>query len=155
MFKRLTDPAAPAAGVESWKRFVAAQSSGIDGLWATELSHVSMVVGVETYRLAAATFQGNDAEDSAAMYLKRHGADFWTNSRMPKKVANIQQGILCRKGIMGMRTAVAPQWGYIGIDDIYSGARSGQRYFTVSVLIGDVILVQPGAYKQVSFRVAT
>ena len=153
-FKRLTDPAVPAANAETWTRFLAIQSGGIDGLWATELEHIAMVVGVETYRLAAATFQGADSEESAASYLKRMGAGFWTNSRMPVKAAHIQQGILCRKGRPGMRTAVAPIWSNgISIDDIYTGARKGERYFTVSTLVGDVMLVQPDAYSQIAFRV--
>ena len=55
----------------------------------------------------------------------------------------------------GMRTAVCPHWGLINIDDIYSGAASGVRSFTMHVLLGDVILVQPDAYAQVKFRVST
>ena len=155
IFQRLTDPAAPAANVETWARFLTIQASGIDGLWATELSHIGMVVNPETYRLAAVTFQGTDAEESAAMYMKRSGDSFFTNKRMPDKANHIAPGILCRKGRMGMRTAVCPHWGYVSIDDIYSGARKGERYFTVSVLVGDVILVQPDAYEQVAFRVST
>ena len=154
IFQRLSDPAAPAAAVETWTRFLAIQSGLIDGLWATELDHVNLTVGVDSYRLAAATFQGTDAEESAASYLKRMGDGFVTNSRMPAKVNHIQQGLACRKGRMGMRTAVCPHYGYIQVDDIYTGARKGERYFTVSVLVGDVILVQPGAYAQVAFRVS-
>ena len=155
IFERLTDPGAPAANVETWTRFLAIQSGGIDGLWATELEHIAIVAGVDTYRLSAATFQGADSEESAASYLKRMGAGFWTNKRMPAKAAHIQQGILCRKGRTGMRTAVSPMWGSISIDDIYSGARKGQRFFTVSAIVGDVILVQPDAYAQIAFRVST
>ena len=54
-----------------------------------------------------------------------------------------------------IRTAVCPHWGYVSIDDIYSGSAKGERYFTASVLLGDVLVVQPSAYKQVSFRVST
>ena len=158
IFERLTDPSAPAAGVETWTRFLAIQSGGIDGLWASELSHIGLVVGPETYRLAAATFQGTDAEDSAASYLKRMGDSFVTNSRMPASATNIQQGILCRKGRSmmptPMRTAVCPHWGYFTIDDIYTGALKGQRRFVINTLVGDVILVQPSAYAQVAFRVS-
>ena len=155
IFQRLTNPAAPAAAVETWTRFLAIQASGIDGLWATELSHIAIVCNPKTYRLASVTFQGTDAEQSAAMYMKAAGADFWTNKRMPVKAAHVAQGILCRKGRTGMRTAVSPTWGSISIDDIYSGARKGERYFTVSAIVGDVILVQPDAYAQVAFRVST
>ena len=53
-----------------------------------------------------------------------------------------------------MRTAVCAHWGQIDIDDIYSGSASGERHFTMHVLLGDVILVQPDAYAQVSFQLA-
>ena len=159
IFERLTNPSNPAANVETWTRFLAIQSGGIDGLWATELEHIGLVVGPETYRLAAATFQGADSEESAASYLKRMGDSFFTNSRMPDKVNHIQQGILCRKGRSmmpaPMRTAVCPHWGYFSIDDIYTGASKGERVFTINTLVGDVILTQPDAYAQVAFRVST
>ena len=160
IFARLTDPADPASGVESWTRFLAIQSGGIDGLWASELSHIALVVNPETFRLAAATFQGSDAEESAASYLKRMGGGFWTNSRMPDTDANIAQGLLYRMGrsmaggSMGMRTAVCPHWNTLGVDDIFSGSASGTRAFTMHVLLGDVILVQPDAYAQVAYRVS-
>ena len=160
-FAQLSNPAAPAAQVETWTRFLAIQSGGTDGLWATELSHIGMAVGVETYQLAAATFQGTDSEESAASYLKRMGAGdgaFFTNSRMPAKANHVQQGIMCRKGRSmmptPMRTAVCPSWGYFSIDDIYTGAGKGERVFTINTLVGDVILTQPGAYAQVAFRVS-
>ena len=160
-FQRLTDPSAPVAGVETWVRFLAIQSGGVEGLWATELSHIGLLVGPETYRLAAATFQGTNSEESAASYLKRMGAGdyaFVTNSRMPATATNVQAGILCRKGRSmmpsPMRTAICPHWGYFSIDDIYTGARKGQRRFVINTLVGDVILVQPSAYAQVAFRVS-
>ena len=160
MFNRLTAPAAPAANVETWTRFLAIQSGGIDGLWATELDQIGIVVNPETFRLAAATFQGTDSEESAASYLKRVGGGWWTNKRMPDKANHIAEGILYRMGrsamgaSMGMRTAVCPHWGEIAIDDIYSGSAKAERYFTMHVLLGDVILVQPDAYAQVRFRVS-
>ena len=159
ILNRLDNPDAPAASAETWERFLVIQSSGIDGLWATMLSHVALTVNAETYRLMASTVRaGNAADQTALEHMTRVGypsAGVWTNSRMPAKANHIAQGILCRKGRMGMRTAVAPVWGYLSIDDIYSGARKGERYFTASVLVGDVILVQPDAYSQVAFRVST
>ena len=161
ILNRLTDPTAPAANVETWTRFLAIQSGGIDGLWASELSEIGIVVNPETFRLAAATFQGADSEESAASYLKRVGGGFWTNKRMPAKASHIAPGILYRGGrsamgaSMGMRTAVCPHWGEVTIDDIYSGSAKAERYFTMHVILGDVILVQPDAYAQVAFRVST
>ena len=163
IFQRLTDPAAPGADVAAFDNFVAAFANGVDGLWATMMSQVSIVAGVDTYRLSARTFRdatGQDLGDTAfADYAMAHTAGWWTNRRMPATASNIQQAILCRKGGSTMpdpmRLAVAPHWGYLSIDDIYTGARKGERRYVLSVLVGDVILVQPAAYAQVSFRVST
>ena len=158
IFKRLTDPVAPAATAETWERFIAIQATGIEGLWASMLSHIGMLVGPETYRLMASTVRsGNAADQTALEHLTRVGVagmGVWTNKRMPAKDSHVQQGILCRKGRPGLRTAVCPTWGYLGIDDIYTGSRKGERYLTLSVLVGDVIVVQGDAYKQVAFRVS-
>ena len=164
MFQRLADPAAPGAGVADFDDFIALFASGIDGLWSTMESEVGIVVNQETYRLAAQTFRdaaGQDLGDqSFAAYARENFADFWCNSRMPAKAAHIAQGILCRKGrsAMGaseaMLTAVAPTWGSVAISDVYSGSGKGEQYFTLAVLIGDLILVQSEAYAQVAVRVS-
>ena len=80
---------------------------------------------------------------------------------MPAAASDIQQAILYRMGrsMLGdsggaMRTAVCPHWNEISIDDIYSGSGKGERYFTMHVLLGDVILVQPAAYAKISYQLA-
>ena len=104
-------------------------------------------------------------EMSAAAYAMNQTAGWLTNTRMPiaapfLTVDDVQQAILYRKGrsMMGgagaMRTAVCPHWNEISIDDIYSGSASGTRHFTMHVLLGDVIVVQPAAYAQVAFKIA-
>ena len=156
---RLTNPSNPATGVETWSRLLKIQSGGVDGLWASELAEIGLLVGPETYRLAASVFQGSDSERSAAAYIKEVGAGFMTNAKMPDKSSHTQQGILCRKGRSMMpnpaRTAVMPTWGHFTIDDIYSHAEKGERRFVVSALVGHVHLVQAGAYSQVAFRVSS
>lgn len=160
---RLTDPDAPEAGVASFDTFVASFADQIEGLWATEMSEVSILAGVDTYKLSAKTFRDIAAADlgetSFADYAKAHTAGWWTNKRMPAVASNIQQGIVCRKGRSTLpsptRLAVCPTWGSVTIDDPYTGARKGERRYVLSVLVGDVILVQPDAYAQVSFRVST
>lgn len=159
IFQRLTDPAAPGAGVADFDDFVAAFAGGIDGLWASRMNQVAIVAGPETYRLSAQTFRdasGQDLGDKAfSDYAMGMYGGWWTNKRMPAKANHVQQAILHRRGRMGIRTAVCPHWGRIGIDDIYSGSSTGTRHFTFHVLLGDVILVQPDAYAQVAFRVSS
>ena len=147
----------PAANVETFDRFAAILASGVDGLWAMRTSDVAMVVGVDTYILASSTFQSAASfkgEMSSEAYMRGNAMEFRTNKRMPAKVAHIQAGILVRRG-RGARIAVCPHWGYLSIDDIVTGARKGERYLTLSVLLGDVIVVQPDAYQKLAFRVST
>ena len=172
IFQALADPAAAPSAIAGFDDFVAAFSGGIDGLWASTVKEVSIVAGVETYRLSTAIFRdpatgtaggrGDLAFSDCAM---EHYGGFWTNSRMPSSatflsVDNVQQAILYRKGrsMMGgagaMRTAICPHWGIVDIDDIFSGSAQGERYFTMHVLLGDVIFVQPDAYAQAAFQVA-
>ena len=159
ILQRLTDPSAPGAGVATFDDFVTAFADGIEGLWAGTLMDVAICAGVDSYRLSAKTFRdaaGQDLGDmSFASYAMDKTGGWWTNKRMPVKANHIQQAILYRKGRTGIRTAVCPHWGEISISDVYSGSIKGERYFTVHVLLGDVILVQPDAYAEVSFRVST
>ena len=166
ILQRLTDPSEPAAGVADFDKFVASFAGGIDGLWASTVKDVSVVVGPETYRLSAKTFRDKTidsgqrggvslGDEAFSDYAMRQYGGWWTSKRMPAKASHIQQAILYRMGRPGMRTAVCPHWNEISIDDIYSGSASGQRFFTMHVLLGDVILVQPDAYAQVAFRVSS
>ena len=163
IFARLGTVTAPGAAVATFDDFVAAFAGAIDGLWSSMMSEVSIVAGVDTYRLSAQTFRDATGQDlgsiSFADYAMAHTAGWWTNKRMPATASNIQNAIVCRKGRSmmpdPMRLAVAPHWGYLSVDDIYTGARKGERRYVLSVLVGDVILVQPAAYGVVAFRVST
>ena len=168
IFSQLTDPAAAPVAVSDFDAFAAAHAGGVDGLWSNGIKDVSIVVGPDTYKLSARTFQSAanfKGELSAAAYAMMNSGGWWTNKRMPDAatfltVDNIQQAILYRMGrsMMGaagaMRTAVCPHWNEISVDDIYSGSAKGERYFTMHVLLGDPILVQPAAYSQIAFRTA-
>ena len=172
IFQRLSDPSTAPSAVAAFDDCVAAFSGGVDGLWANTVKEVAIVGGVETYRLSASTFRdpatgtaGGRGDKAFADYAMAMYGGWWTNSRMPDpatfmSVANVQQAILYRMGRSmtggagAMRTAVCPHWNVIDIDDIYSGSAQGERYFTMHVLLGDVILVQPNAYAQIAFQVA-
>ena len=172
IFQGLTDPTAAPAAIADFDAFVAAFAGGVDGLWAKTIKEVALVGGVETYRLSARTFRdpasgtaGGRGGKAFADYAMSMYGSWVTNTRMPDPatfmtVDNVQQAILYRmgrsmmRGAGAMRTAVCPHWNVIDIDDIYSGSAQGERYFTMHVLLGDVIIVQPNAYAQVAFQVA-
>ncbi|MDE0136041.1 MAG: phage major capsid protein [Acidimicrobiaceae bacterium] len=166
----LTDP----TDVVDWAGFVGALAGGIDGgPWAESMMDVSLLVNAETMRLAEQTFRGpasvgtsadtysdTPGEMSAAAYLRAHSGGVFASSRMPDTSSAIAACIRYRSGTMGldgvdaMMTAACPVWSEVAIDDPYTDAASGQRHFTLTVLVGDVILTQPSAYERVDLKVA-
>ncbi len=154
---QLNDPTDPTM-VAKFDDWVSAYADAVDGLWANETADVRMIVAVAAYRLAAKSFRGDATagapNQTAAQYLKGATGGFTTNKRFPAPVSNIAKGIIYRMG-RGVRTAVHPVWNRIAVDDPYTLSRSGQRAFTMHVLVGDkVLLVQPDAYSAAEFKVA-
>ena len=154
LINQLTDPANPGA-IADFAAFLKAAADQVDGLWAGSLSDVGIVTNPEAYRLSAQVFRANSADLSFSDYARAALGGFWTNKRMPDTAAMIARGIVYRMGRMGLRTACHPTWGTIAIDDIFTDSRSGQRHFSVHALVGDkVLIVQPGAYDLVEFKVS-
>ena len=167
LLKRLTDAAAPGA-VTGFDDFVSSVADLVDGLWADTMRQVSLVVGPATYAKSAKTFRDRVIDEanrggvslgdtSFADYAAEHTAGWFTNSRMPDADGgNVQKAIAARLGQPGIRRAVCPHWQGMSltIDDPYTGSAKGERYVTSHVLLGDVIVVQPGAYQEVAFKLA-
>ena len=165
LIKQLTDPANPTE-IAGFDDYLQSFSDAIDGLWASELREIAIVANVDAYKRSARTFRDFTKETNTAAaaargavsfadYAKANTAGWWCNSRMPATAANIARGIVHRRGRAGVRTAVHPVWNSITIDDVYTDAASRQRHVTMSVLVGDkVILVQPAAYALAEWKVA-
>ena len=160
LINQLTDPTDPTA-VAAFDDFVAAFADSIDGLWAGTPREIGIVANVDAFKLSAKTFRDGSGGQSRAGdmafsdYAKAHYGAWFTNKRMPATASTIARGIVYRMGRLGIRTACLPTWGSIAVDDIYSDAQSGQRHFTLNILVGDkVLLVQPDAYDLVEFKVA-
>ena len=153
LFKQLTDADAEDTA-DTWATFASKQASVIDGLWARTLRDVYILAGVDTYKHAAALFRGSDDSTSAAEYLTRMGGGFETHKRMPVAAAMVQAAIAYRRGRPGLRSAVMPIWNRVSIDDVFTDSASAVEHVTLHVLAGDVLIVQPGAYAELSFKVA-
>ena len=143
----------------------------IDGLWSMTLRDVATVVPPTLYRLSAQSFRdkvvdtgqrgaASLGETSFSDYAAMKAGGWRTASRMPvTKTSGTfdkhDQAIHYLRGRPGLRTACVPHWGMISVDDIYSTAGSRSKHFTLSVLIGDkVLIVQPAAYKHSYVKVA-
>ena len=158
LINQLTDPSNPTTLVV-FDTFLQSFSDHVDGLWASKMSDVAIVAGVDAYKLAASTFRGTAAQGGPVVTFADYAANmtggFSTNKRMSATDSNIARGIVFRKGRPALPTACLPTWGSLAVDDIYSDAASGQRHFTLNVLVGSkVLIVQPDAYALVEWKVS-
>ena len=160
LISQLTDPTNPTA-VAVFDDFVEVFADSIDGLWAVTPKEVGIVANVAAFKLSAKTFRDGTGGQSRAGdmafsdYAKAHYGAWFTNKRMPATASTIARGIVYRMGRSGLRTACLPTWGSVTVDDIYSDAQSGQRHFTLNILVGSkVLIVQPDAYDLVEFKVS-
>ena len=151
---QLTDPSDP-TDVATFALFLGSFANQIEGLWASTLKDVAIVTNPDAYKLSAQVFRANSSDDSFATYAAKYCGGWWTNKRMPATASDLARGIVHRKGMTGIRTACHPVWGMLTVDDIYTDSASGTKHVTISLLVGDkVLLVQPDAYGLVEYKVA-
>ena len=157
LLAQLTDPSAPAASEEDFKRYAAALASHIDGLFAMTETDVRALVGPHTLRHMASTFGGSTVrgDRSAAEYARTAFGGVRSTRRIANPASNIQQAIIRRGNPAGDRVAVAPVWmGMELIRDVYTKALEGQVQVTGTVLVGGVVLLRSAVFVQDSFRLA-
>ena len=125
----------------------------VDGLWASKLSELLLLINPENYALFAASIFSGTAI-TLSNHLQMMLGSYGTNKRMPDTASTIAEGIVYRMG-QAVRTACLPTWGSLSIDDIYTDSASGTRHFSMHVLVGSkVLLVQPDAYARVKTKLA-
>ena len=150
---QLTAATAPAAGVESFDRYVAAAASHVDGLYAVSMADIRLLVGPHTYRAAAATFRGTDGETAAQTYLASHTGGFRASRRIPDPSSHVQVAIV-RRSAPG-RAAIAPIWAGIElVRDPFTAVGRGETILTTLLLMGGVAILRPSAFVQDSFRLS-
>ena len=163
----LTDPGAPATGVADFDKFLAAFADApLMGCGRTPRRRSGFVAGSRhSYKLSAKTFRDAAGQDLGDVSFADYAMAHFARTGRPTSG--------CRRRTRTFRPASSIGWAArrwapplacarpsartgarSAIDDIYSGSASGVRAFTLHVLLGDVILVQPDAYAEVSFRVS-
>lgn len=156
LFNQVAAGAAPAAGVETFGRFVQAAAGRVDGLHAYGAADVRQMVGSATYAVMAGAFANSGKGDvSAADYLMERTGGVRVSNRIPAAAGNIQDAIFRRANPAGDRVAVAPVWSAVElIRDIYSGAGKGEIVVTAVSLVGGVVILRPGCFERIKYRLS-
>lgn len=154
LLAQLGDPAAtyPGSGAPSYGSYLAAMSSLIDGKHSVDESGVSMLVGLETYRIMAGLV-ATDRDRSASAAIRADWGGLRASGRLAAPNNKVQAAIGVRRP-MGVPNAVMPTWGALTIDDMVTGAAKGERVITSYVLVGDVMIERSAGYEQLGLRTA-
>ena len=156
LLNRLANPSNPSSGQETFARYVTAFGSHVDGLFATDLAGVRMLIGPQTYRHAVSVFRANESAMTAEGWMTDRTGGVRVSQRIADPSSNIQQAIVRRANPMNDTVAVMPVWasGLQLIRDPYSGAAKGETVVSGIMLVGDVVILRSGAFVQDSFRLA-
>ena len=155
LLERLTAPTAPTQVVD-FGGFVSTAAGAISAseLWADGLPSVRTLAGPATMELSETVFRGTDSYISGAAYLRQQTGGWRSNAHVPAAASTVQHAVQVLLGRPGLSIARMPTWGRLEIDDIYTGAAAAQHFRTVHVLCGDLLVLHPDAYRQVSFKLA-
>ena len=83
----------------------------------------------------------------------RESAKIHSNQANPI-IRGPNQSLTSPTGMHNSLPLLNPNYSIANVHPIYSGSARGERAFSMHVLLGDVILVQPDAYAQIAFRTA-
>lgn len=141
----------------TWETINAKLTGLPDGIWAKTYSDVSLLTGVDTLNKFAALFPAvanvTYPQESAYSYWMGMLGGLSSNANMPAAASDAQSAIVCRKG-RAMETAVQAVWDSISITDIYSDSDKATTNYVMHLLLSDVLIIQPGAYSTLSFKIA-
>lgn len=140
---------------DTWALLLPKFSDKVEGIFAENMMQLSAVLGVTTLNFMDRTFpaSGLYPRESFGQYLRAHIGAVKASAQVPAAASDIQTGIICRTG-RAIETAVMPRWGDLSITDIYSGSAKAETSYTMHVLVGDAMVLQPSAYALESFKLA-
>lgn len=141
----------------TWETINAKLTGLPDGIWARTYSDVSLLTGVDTLNKFAGLFPAaanvTYPQESAYSYWMKMLGGLSSNANMPAAASDAQSAIVCRKG-RAMETAVQAVWDSISITDIYSDSDKATTNYVMHILLSDILIIQPGAYSTLSFKIA-
>ena len=154
LINQLTDPQDP-NDIVTFDNGIATVAGAVDGTWARNMAQVALLVGVDTYVTFASLFRGTDSTISLASQLANELASFSVGAKIADKTGgNIQQAVAGLRGQPDLSAAQIAMWDSISIDDMYTGAASATRFFTIHLLVSDVIVQRSDAFKLVEFKLS-
>ena len=145
------------ANANSYANAASDLAAYIDGKFAHKLSDLRVIHNIAVYARLAALFATNDDSKSHLDWCSTHGIEAVANANMAASAANVGDSIVVRAGMARGKSgmcAVAPVWGNIEITDIYTDSASAMQHVSLHLLLGNVLVRYPEAYRQWKVKTA-
>ncbi len=129
-------------------------AQGIDGKYAGGLDEVCAVVGHDTARVLAATFQ-NQSGESSWSYAMRTTKKTMASANVPAVAATFQGGILARVGAEGMN-AVCPVWSGVAMvrDEVSSALRKAGHISVTAIMLAGFDVLRADGFRRLKFKIS-
>ena len=134
--------------VLDFQRLLKLAGQGIDGLYASQLSDVSLLTGVQSYRLILELFGTAAGGVTAIEWLDKIKGVMAFRHIAPPSTSKNQLAVVARRGTMAESqvNAVSVLWNGVElIRDPYTNAQSGEVHIT-AVCLWDYATLRKGAY---------
>ena len=159
ILKLLTTPTAPTA-IVTWDGFVDSVVDGV-GKYAPGMQDVTLLLGVESYRLAAkmtgrgsATVDPPQQPSPVLNFLSReYQANIFSSGQIPAMDATSKIQSAIRVGSMAKQYGVAPIWGVEVLRDPYTAAAQGQVALQLHIL-ANFVLKSKNGWSELQFKLA-
>ena len=163
-----TDAAAvtDASAVMTFASALQAVAAEIDGIYASTMDQLSVLLPIEAYRLGESTFPGTTLASAPALnaYMRSICRSWMASAHLPDDLSAAQsstsgavsdQGIgIVRRGPSERMAAVQPVWSAARIiEDPYSRAPEGEVRLTI-IVMSNFVVADPGAYSLIKAKTA-
>ena len=129
----------------------------VDGLYATDLKAIRLVVNESVAGWMMRTWRGTPANggpnEALWSYLSRELGGLRASKRMPASASSVAWCLAHRMGVQG-QLGVVTNWGGTTIEDIYSDSKSGLIHCTAVQVVQGVGLLRSDAWKAISIKTA-
>lgn len=149
MLPNPTDPA-----IINYQNFVDTYTGLIDGVYASDLSSLRILIGAKTYEVAVTKFRTANSEVSSTDFINSRTSGLTVSGHIPAPVSNIQRAVVAKLGTPGNNNSVVSAWSAIElIEDRFSDSAKSLINITGTLYFAHKIL-RESAFALVEHKVA-
>ena len=149
----LPNPTNPGTAI-SYQNFVDTYTGLIDGVYASDLSQLRILLGAKSYEVAVTKFRTTSSEVSSTDFINSRTAGLTVSGHIPAPASNIQRSVVAKLATAGTHNSVVSAWSGVElIEDRFSNSAKSLINITGTLYFAHKIL-RESAFALVEHKVA-